>query len=161
MKQDSEAFKRTARKVLPPIFGVIFILSCLALPQYIRAKKSRDWPTTSGQIISSSLQVRYFKGMKGYYAEIRYRYRVGDTNYEGNQISFNRVHAAVAEAWQPVVDAYLVGRDVNVYYDPKNPSIAVLEPGLHGEIALLYKMTLLYMAGSGLAFLMAVSARRG
>ena len=160
MKQDSEASKRIARKILPPFFGVIFVLSWLALPQYIRAKKSAEWPSTSGIITASSLQVRYFKGMKGYYAAIRYRYRVADRDCEGDQISFNRVHAAVADAWQKVIDEYPVGKDVKVFYDPKNPSIAVLQPGLHGEIALLYKMTLLYIAGSGLALLMAISVRR-
>ena len=161
MKQDSEASKRIARKILPLFFGVIFVLSCFALPQYIRAKKSAEWPPTNGAITASNLQVRYFRGTKGYYAAIRYRYRVADRDYEGDQISFNRVHAATADAWQKVIDEYPVGKDVKVFYDPKNPSTAVLEPGLHGEIALLYKMTLLYIAGSGLAFLMAISVRRG
>jgi Protein of unknown function (DUF3592) len=161
---DPQTSRRLTRAILPPLFGALFVLSCLALPQYLRFKNSTQWPSTTGLITVSRLQVSYFKGrkdgLKGYYGEVRYRYRVADKDYEGDKISFNRVHVSVRDAWQRALEGYPVGKTVNVFYDPKNPGIAVLEPGLHGEINLLYRMTILYIAGSGLAFLMAISVKR-
>jgi hypothetical protein len=142
------------------VLGAIFVLSCLALPQYIRAKNSAQWPTTKGVITISRLQVGYLKQMKGYYGNIQYKYHVGNIDYEGSQRSFNRVHLAVEDAWQRVIDAYPVGKAVDVYYDPKNPGFAVLEPGLLGEMDLLYRMVIFFIGCSALGFLILLSTNR-
>jgi hypothetical protein len=91
--------------------------------------------------------------MKGYWGDIQYEYRVGETEFHGTQLSFNRVHLAVEDAWQPVLNSYPVGKSVTIYYDPANPSFAVLEPGLLGEMDSLSKLNIAFVVLFAGAFL--------
>jgi hypothetical protein len=122
------------KRVWLVILGAFTLLSCFAMPRHFKAKESALWPQVKGVITTSHLEVGYFKGMKGYYGVIEYDYCVGKTCFHGTRVSFNRIHLAVEDAWQPVVGSYPVGKQVAVYYDPKNPGFAILEPGLHGEM---------------------------
>ena len=56
------------------------------------------------------------------------------------------VHLGTFEAWYPVIASYPVGKTVSVYYDPKHPEVAVLEPGLVDELKLLFKLAFILMA---------------
>ena len=58
------------------------------------------------------------------HACIRYRYQVSGKTYEGDRVSLH-------SAW-PSADLrkeHPKGSEITVYYDPRNPSFAVLEPG--------------------------------
>ena len=132
------------------------LLPFAALPQYLRAKSSLQWPHTKAVITASYLVVGHFKQMKGYRGVVQYRYQVGSAEYSGSRLSFGRTHLAVQDAWQKVIDAYPVGKSVDVYYDPKDPGFAILEPGLLGEMALLYKMVLFFIAAFATALLIAL-----
>lgn len=132
------------------------LLPCAALPQYLRAKSSAQWPHTKAVITASYLVVGYFKQMKGYRGVVQYRYKVGSVEYSGSRLSFGRTHLAVQDAWQKVIDAYPAGKSVDVFYDPKDPSFAILEPGLLGEMAMLYKMDLFFIAAFATALLIAL-----
>jgi hypothetical protein len=139
---------------------LLLVLGTLAptatLPHYLRAKNSAQWPQAIGVITSSYLQVGYFKRRKSYLPEIRYRYQVGPTEYSGSRRSFNTVHLATQAASQRVIDAYPVGKTVAVFYDPKDPASALLEPGIAGDLTLLYKMDLFFIAAFGAALLIAL-----
>jgi len=123
--------------------GILTLFSCLALPQYFKAMESGLWPQATGVITTSHLEVGYFKQMKGYYGVIEYDYSVGKTRFHGTRLSFNRVHLAVEDAWRPIVNSYPVGKQVLVYYDPNNPGLAVLEPGLHYEMRDMFVLALI------------------
>jgi uncharacterized protein DUF3592 len=137
--------------------GVLVAATCAALPQYLRARNSLQWPTAKGVITVSRLQVGYFKGMKGYYGDIQYRYKVGNTEYNGTRLSFTRVHLAVEDAWQKVIDNYPVGKAVAVYYDPSNPGTAVLEPGLRGEMSFLFELDIFFVVSFSALFLLVLA----
>jgi hypothetical protein len=140
------------------LLGLLILFTCYALPQYFKAMESGLWPQAKGVITISHLKVGYFKQMKGYYGVIEYDYCVGKTRFHGTRLSFNRVHLAVEDAWKPVVDSYPVGKQVTVYYDPKNPGLAVLEPGLHGEMHDMFILALIYIGFFVAAFLWALVA---
>ena len=143
--------------------GVILLLLVLAalppsaaLPRYLRAKNSLHWPQAQGVITSSRLVPGHFKQIKGYRPEIQYRYQVGGTEYLGSRRSFSRPNLATRAASESVIDAYPAGRTVTVFYDPKDPAFALLEPGLAGDMTLLYKMDLFVIAAFGAALLIAL-----
>lgn len=143
--------------------GLILLLLALAtlapaatVPRYFRAKNSEQWPRVNGVITSSYLQVGYFKHRKGYLPEIRYRYQVGPTEYSGSRRSFDTAHLAAEGASEKVIDAYPVGKSVAVFYDPKNPASALLEPGPASDMTLLYKMDLFFIAAAAAALLIAL-----
>jgi hypothetical protein len=130
----------------------MIVLCCAALPQYLRAKKSAQWPSVDGVITASWMRSGLCKGMPCYHGEIEYRYRVGNTDYQSTALSLGHDHWATKEAWQPVLDQYPVGKAVKVYYDPGHPATAILEPGLHGEMELLYKLNLFLIGFFSFAF---------
>jgi hypothetical protein len=96
---------------------------------------SKKWPSAEGKVTSSYVQkqVRSIKdGSKKptYYPKIRYQYSVGGKSYTGERISFSGGEGGEEKSEaQAVVDRYLSGQKVIVYYDPKNPERAVLEKG--------------------------------
>ena len=138
------------------LLGAAFMLQCFALPQYFRAIESSRWPQANGIITMSSLEMGYFKQMKGYYGVVEYDYRVGGVSFHGTRLSFNKVHLAVEDAWQPILKSYPVGKQVTVYYDSKDPSTGVLEPGLLGEMRSLYVLCIFFVLLFAGAFLLAL-----
>ena len=49
---------------------------------------------------------------------------------------------------------------MKVYYNPEQPTFAVLEPGLTRELDLTYKMDIFFIAGFALTFLIALHKSR-
>jgi hypothetical protein len=61
-------------------------------------------------------------------ARIVYRYQVGETVYESEQVGFETVPVeASSEAGQRLLGQYPAGAQVTVYHDPADPANAVLE----------------------------------
>jgi hypothetical protein len=148
------------RRIIAILLGLALVVPCAALPRFLRAKKSVHWPTAEGVMTVSRLVPGHFKQMKGYYGVIQYRYRIGSADYTGTRLSFNRLHLSVKDAWQRVLDTYPVGKTVKVYYNPEQPTFAVLEPGLTRELDLTYKMDIFFIAGFALTFLIALHKSR-
>lgn len=128
------------RRILLWLLGVLLGFSLACLPQYLRIKKSAQWPSVPGVITTSFIQPGTCKNIPCFHGEIGYRYCVGNREYTGNAFDLGRSHWAAREAWQRQLDRYPVGKSVSVYYEPGDPAQAVLEPGLVGETQLLYKM---------------------
>lgn len=135
------------RSVVLSVFGAMIVIAGLALPPYLRAKQSAQWPSTDGVITNSWMNVRVAKGMPYYHGEIGYKYRVGSVAYHGSALSLGRPIWASKEVWQPVLDQHPMGKMVRVYYDPLDPAKAVLEPGLHGDMESAYKVDLMLLWG--------------
>lgn len=93
------------------------------------ARVSESWPTTSGEILSSSVRVDDDEDGTSYFGDVTFRYAVADLPYTSDTVSFgqygsNRSHA------EEIVAKYPVGSQVTVYYDPNDAGTAVLEPGV-------------------------------
>jgi hypothetical protein len=52
-----------------------------------------------------------------------YEYEVGEKTYRGNRYSFGSI-------LDTLIPKYVVGQKLNIFYDPNNPSEAVLQRGL-------------------------------
>lgn len=143
---------RITRQGLLWALGLMIGFSFLVLPRYLRAKKSAQWPVADGVVISSQMHPGSFKGMKGYWGEIEFRYRVRNKDYQSSALSLGHDHLAAKQSWQPILDEYPVGKAVKVYYDPRQPAVGILEPGLHGEMEQLYKMDLFFMGAFSAGF---------
>ena len=153
----------TKRRAILFVLTLGTILSIVALPQYLYERKSAQWPTTSGTVTISRVKFLDRSGsvwtrrrFEGYLGDVQYRYRVGATEYLGSRLSFGQAHLACAECWQSAIRPYPVAKTVTVYYDPRNPASAVLEPGLVGELVFLYKMDLFFIAAFTASLLVAL-----
>lgn len=88
--------------------------------------KSNHWPTTTGQILASTIQYRRKSG-GGHspYPLVLYTYQIEGQQYQSQRIYFGGVVGGTAMTG--VIKKYPVGAQVPVYYNPQNPADAVLE----------------------------------
>ncbi len=119
-----------------------------------QAHASRTWPSTQGIIEEAWITIsRSSRGPespfedKFFYPHLRYRYQVGGQTYQGERIAAGSPTglSSRAEA-EAVLAPYPVGRRVTVYYNPRNPAEAVLEPGRAESLGMLLLGGLLFLA---------------
>ena len=97
------------------------------------------WPTTEGRILESKVaSATDAEGDKMFRARVRYEYQVAGTTHVGQDI---RVVSEVATSWKGparrAVERYARGSRCRVYYDPRDPARALLEPGAPWYLYLL------------------------
>lgn len=111
------------------IGGVIILIAILSsdIPKMVVSPR---WPTTNGTILHHRfVGVKFREYGGGFYTNvdvyIRYEYAVDGVSY--TSLSVNSLDTP----FQPssYASRFPVGEDVIVYYNPENPSDAVLEPG--------------------------------
>lgn len=110
-----------------PLLGLAFVLH--GVRANYRDRQSLHWPTVSGTVMQC--EARYRRGKYGgWEVNISYRYQVNDRYYVDNRVSL----------WNPKgggpradVNTFVANNPprstVTVYYDPRHPQNAVLEPG--------------------------------
>lgn len=93
----------------------------------VQSLRSRSWPTAPGVITESRVESsRKREGQWSHVARIRYRYAVNGKTYDGDTISYAK---GLFDGASVQVSRYPQGSAVGVYYDPKDPASAVLDPG--------------------------------
>ena len=117
--------------------SLVGILGIIGSVIYRRAQRSRaedkaaeSWPTTQGNVLSSSLQWRSgAHGARSQEAVVIYQYQVNGQTYQGRTIRAGEQYLTVRLPGQAqaIVSHYPAGTQVPVYYNPTNPSDAALE----------------------------------
>jgi hypothetical protein len=101
---------------------------------------SKSWPTTEGIIDTSDVKMTFNKheGRISRKLILRYFYFVLDKQYYSCRIFVgSTIQSDFTRNAQKTVNRYPVGQRTLVYYDPKNPDQAVLEPGINKRMAIL------------------------
>ena len=115
-----------------------------------RGKASLKWPTAKGVIRQSEVSVGRSSGSSGtsYGFKVKYEFEVDGSLYAGDTYSFQiTTNSANDKGAKALVEEYPNGSLVDVYYNPKDPRVCVLLPGVNGWS---------YMGfGVGLVFLLA------
>lgn len=94
------------------------------------AQESLKWSTTDGVIVLSEIQESKDEDSTTYYANIQYKYSVGEKFYSSEQVSFGQYGSSNPEHAQSIVQRYKQGQKVSVHFNPTHPNEAVLEPGV-------------------------------
>jgi hypothetical protein len=97
-----------------------------------RARRMTTWPSVLGRVTASAVVAEgafQTDGSTSYYPQIRYTYVVAGRGYAGQRRSLLNVgvEGVFRGGAQRIVERYPVGSDVLVFYDPANPSEAILE----------------------------------
>lgn len=107
-------------------FVISAILVGIILASQLSAAKAKDWASTTGTVLLSTVQAR--RGSKGHYANypvVVYQYRVGGMSYEGRKITPGLEWGGTGA--EKVAARYPTGSQVTVYYNPANPAEALLD----------------------------------
>jgi len=111
--------------VLIPIFSIF--------RGYLRSRGAKGWPVTGGRVLHSSVQASHRRDSKGrtslvYEPAVVYEYLVDGQHFQSQRLSFNAVFGSSLPALaQRVVARFPPGSAVPVFYNPSNPSEAILE----------------------------------
>ncbi len=121
-----------------------------------RARRSMGWPSVMGVVEETWVRVsesRYdtddgsFFSTEMFHPEIRYRYWVDGRTYEGQWIySGGQTGVADRDEAEKVLAPYAAGRQVQVFYNPRNPSEALLQPGKVDGLGAMVLIALLFLA---------------
>jgi len=102
---------------------------------------SRTWSVVEGKITVSKAGVSpthpNFHDAADTGAVIRYRYRVGDKDYEGDGAKVGGKSRTMGLLAKALLKQYPEGRVVDVYYDPANPARSSLEQQGKGNLTTL------------------------
>jgi hypothetical protein len=103
------------------ILGVIAYLTFMT-------KRSKNWPTTSGQVKSSRISYDSGSDKTSGTPYVLYAFEVNGKKYKSSVINPGDVTLADNDAAARVVARYPTGTNVIVHYNPQNPEDAFLEP---------------------------------
>ena len=117
------------------IVALVFLIIVLRAGAKVRA--SKNWPTTPGRVLNSYIEPRRSRSGRGtstaYYAVVFYEYMVNGQRLQSNRIRFG---SDLGYGWtspaQKTVDQYPPGAMVEVFFNPADPSEAVLQRTAQG-----------------------------
>lgn len=160
------------------IFGLLFtvigyfVAFWFGKPILDNAKASQTWPKTAGEITHSSVSTSRSrsngKNKTLYSFDVTYNYQVKGEKFTSSNVFFGGdASSSDSSGAYQITRRYPTGAKVDVFYDPKNPGSAVLEPGAHWQSYLVYGIGLLFLlvgfllAGSSLFHLLAAASLLG
>ena len=114
--------------------GVFFGgFSVWGVAQLYESVRGYSWPHVNGTVVASVAHSELMRGSgreyMSYWPEVRYEYIVGNRRVTADRIRFI-VRGMNEKETQRVVGSYPVGKAVTVYYDPRDTTASVLEPGI-------------------------------
>ena len=111
-----------------------------------RLKRSQLWPSVRGSVTKSQVRSSRSSGQSGYAPELEYTYWVGH-QYVGRTINLvfepHQSHADTEE----YCASHPVGSELEVFYDPSDPSDACLER--QGSMLWMFELVGLIFVGTG------------
>jgi hypothetical protein len=133
--------------------GILFIVA--GFREMSRAIDSEDWPEVAGEIeetgVVSAVSAR---GGVTYAPLVRYHYRVGENQYVSDRIAFGGTASMTFRFWaEGLADRYRQTKTVSVRVNPKDPTLSVLEAGVHWTVWFIIAIGTLF-TGLGISSLL-------
>ena len=130
---DSEPNRRRNR-VLIAVGLIILIVGAAVLSIFfvrplVHWKSAQSWPSADAQILSSEIEISRVKNSTSYEAKFDYAFDVDGQEWHGHQYGFF-VFSGSEEASEELVNRYPVGTEHQVFYNPSQPSDAVMDRSL-------------------------------
>lgn len=118
--------------IIVSFLGVIYIGLTLGHVRNIGiGYASNAWPSVEGQILSSAIRLVKPRRSASYWQPtIRYRYRVDGREYVGERWRVYPNNTVDTPFARQFTTRYAPGTIVMVRYDPRDPTVAALEPGV-------------------------------
>ena len=120
-------FNKTIVIVASLIFGYV----CYGNYRY--SQQAKHWPSVTGTVTASAV-VREGGRLGGLRPDIHYRFTLNGQVYQGDRLTFGGDHSYYLSDPAPFVAQYPVGKEVDIYYDPKDPNNSLLFPQLNSPL---------------------------
>jgi hypothetical protein len=164
-----EVMAKPVNSNLPVMVGaalaVLVVLGVLGGGVYLVIREYRQvyvYRSVEGRVLASELATSQIQSAKlrpaSYTPKVSYEYLVDGKRYEGNRIRLYMENSTSEKAMARMRDRYPPEARVKVYYDPRDPSIAVLEPGF---TVLSFGLFFVGLFGALLTLFLAMKSRAG
>ena len=114
--------------LMTTILGLfIFITGFVTIKE---AKNSHKWPKVEARLISASLTWHTTEGQKRYAPKIHCKFHVGNCEYSGTEYDFSASYTNKLKA-EEKLKLVKTMKPLWVFYKPEEPSVNVIQPGIH------------------------------
>ncbi len=115
-----------------PVVWAGIMVTWRALRKLRESISSYRWPTVDGRVVDSGLDYHSSSedGPDICFPKIEYTYSVADEVHQGTRIAFADLNHTGETATNAFLKTHPAGKSIRVYYDPKMPASALLEPGV-------------------------------
>lgn len=113
--------------------AIVLTFDCMLLYSGYKQVVAESWPTTNGVITESRLRINRDSDGDTYEPVISYRYMVGDQVYTSDTFRFDNMSSSDRSYQRGIVNDHPRDMAVKVWYNPDDPSEAVLSTGLTGQ----------------------------
>ena len=117
----------------PFIFACVFLgiglgITIFGISYIAKGLRIKRWPRAGGTITKSIVN-SYFdsEGENMYYPDISYEFEALGKTYIGSMVRYGLGHSSAAESAEQITTNYFTGKNVQVIYNPQDPSSAYLE----------------------------------
>lgn len=110
------------------IVGAV-VLSIFFVRPFLHWRNAQSWPSADAQILSSEIEISRAKDSTSYEAKFDFAFEVDGQEWIGNQFGFF-VFSGSEKASKELVNRYPVGAETRIFYNPSNPSDAVMDRSL-------------------------------
>ncbi|MCM8538377.1 MAG: DUF3592 domain-containing protein [Lentisphaeraceae bacterium] len=127
------------------------------LQQVLRGYKSKKWPSVKGTITSFTFEEHSKRDHTriSYLPKVHYDFIVESDSFSGNTFNFSGLLLNKDEM-EEMKGMYNEGDKVDVYFDPDNPQMSVLTPGIAHLAIPFMLIALLFTCIFGLGFIFSV-----
>jgi Protein of unknown function (DUF3592) len=116
-----------------------------ATPGLLRSFGSQTWPSVNGRVTDSRWHNKIIgqsalRPTSKFIPKIEYSYSVNSADYRGTSVSLDAFESFDRLTAKSKLEHYATGREVQVFYDPTNPSVSCLElekPSLFHVVAMI------------------------
>jgi hypothetical protein len=121
-------YQYIGRGILPAVAGVALVWSEVQNLRFGLA--SRSWPSVKGEVIERGVDPGAAMIRADSSLRLVYRYSVRGAEYRSLRIDYVGRYGGDSTKVSPGLLRYAMGHTVAVFYDPHDPTRAVLEPGI-------------------------------
>lgn len=118
-------------------FFVGLVIFLFNLRSIILANSSKNWKKTRGKVLLSELNVIKNTGEtdRSFSPKVKYQYKVNNREYISTRIYFGNKIASSFKKRKSlrIIDNYPNDKVIEVFYNPMNENLSVLEPGVKSE----------------------------
>ncbi len=116
-----------------------------ATPGLLRSFGSQTWPSVNGRVTDSRWHNKIIgqsalRPTSKFIPKIEYSYSVNNAEFKGTSVSLDAFEGFDRLTAKSKLEQYATGREVQVFYDPANPSVSCLElekPSLFNVVAMI------------------------
>ena len=120
----------------------------LSAKKFVRGRASINWPTITASVNSSDIEAKSGgNGLTFYSPKIEYQYTINNRAYKSSTFTFMGTSGLTKNYAEKYASKYPSGSEIQVHYNPRNPEISVIIPGVHwGQYASIIFLTLMFFS---------------